>query len=76
MQDKSGADISSRDGKRMELMRTNSIDSVISDIVSPINVPGGPTSMADVQIGPYKANFDGIFKSGIKIVQWSSCCAG
>jgi len=71
---KGGMDLSSRDGKHMEIMEDGEI-SAVTDIAAAEVVAGGPTSMPSVTSEGYTADFYGITQGGAKIVQWSSCCA-
>lgn len=72
-QDKSGVDLSSLDGKRMELLKEGGFASV-TDLTPASAVPGDSTAMAPVVVGSYSADYIGIKYQGSTLVQWSSCC--
>lgn len=72
--DKTGVDLSSTNGKRMEILADDAI-TVITDIEPALAVPGKDSSMAPVVSGDYSADYYGIKYLGTDIVKWSSCCS-
>jgi hypothetical protein len=69
--DKSGVELASVNGQRMELLLNAAAS--ISDLVLPSAVPG-ISPLAPITLGPYTANFNGILYAGKKIISWGACC--
>ena len=72
--DKTGVDLSSTNGKRMEILADDAINTV-TDIKPAFAVPGKDSSMAPAVSGDYLADYYGIKYLGTDIVKWSSCCS-
>ena len=72
--DKTGVDLSSTNGKRMEILAADAM-ATITDIEPALSVPGKDSSMAPVVSGDYSADYHGIKYLGTDIVKWSSCCS-
>ena len=73
LKDKSGVDLSSIDGKRMELLTSGTMNN-ISDVTPALSVPGKDSGMTPIVDGAYAADYYGIKYLGNYIVKWSSCC--
>ena len=71
--DRSGADLASVNGQRMEIL-VNGTMAGITDLVMPTVIPGYTSPMTPVTVGPYTANFFGIIYGGKKLVSWAACC--